>query len=151
MKILLLLLLPFNCFAAELVLEQGKSTVWFSGSNAYTSAAYSAIAIRSEGNQFVEVIQGGWSGVNNSRFAGLSLGVRSKGKYYAELGLGGAYLIHPHTTQLDGKKQFLISVGIGGRFDNLFFTLRLRHFSNAETQGKNHGFEVLVSSLGVVF
>lgn len=151
MKILLLLLLPFNCFAAELIIENGKATSWYADPYAYTPASYTGIGFRSEGDQFTELLFGGWEGVNNSRFIGLSSGVRSKGKFFAEVALGGAYLLNPRTTQLDGNDQFLISVGVGGRFDNLFTTVRIRHFSNANTQGKNPGFEVIVVSIGVLF
>lgn len=151
MKYLLLLLLPFNAWGTELIIEQGRATTWFADPRYYSPARYGAIALRSNGPRFVEVIQGGWSGENSSRFVGLSFGSRSQGKFFAEWSLGGALLLKPETTQLDGSKQFLISVGIGARWDNLFTTVRLRHFSNANTQGKNHGFEVLVGSVGVVF
>jgi len=147
----LLLLLPFNCFATELIIEHGKATTWFADTDQYTPATYSAVGLRTSGKQFTEILQGGWEGVNNSRFIGLSFGSRSEGKYFAEYTLGGAFLLRHETTQLDGNKQFLISVGIGTRFDNLFITVRLRHFSNANTQGKNHGFEVITGSLGVIF
>jgi len=151
MKYLLLLLLPFNAWGAELIIEQGKSTTWFADTRYYTPATYGAVALRSEGLRFAEVIQGGWSGANNSRFVGLSLGSRSQGKYFAEWGLGGVYLITPETTQLDGRYQLLITLGIGVKVDNLFVTARLRHFSNGNTQDYNHGFEVIAGSLGVIF
>lgn len=151
MKILLLLLLPFNVFAAELIIEHGKATVWFSDPKYYTPASYSAVIIRTEGDLFAEAIQGNWEGVNNSLFYGLGVGGRSSGKFFAEWGLGRVKLLKPQTTQLDGDGQFLVTLGIGGRFDNLFATVRLRHFSNANTQGKNHGFEVLTGSIGAVF
>ena len=151
MKILLLLLLPFNVFATELIIEQGRATTWFADTRYYTPARYGAVALRSNGPQFVEVIQGGWSGENNSRFVGLSLGSRSQGKFFAEWSLGGVFLLKPETTQLDGSKQLLISVGVGARWDNLFTTVRLRHFSNGNTQGDNHGFEVFIGSAGIIF
>jgi len=149
--LLLLLLLPVNAFAAELIIEQGRATTWFADPNQYTSASYGAVALRSNGPQFIEIIQGGWEGVNNSRFVGLSLGGRTQGKYFAEYALGGAYLLSPDTAQLDGNAQFLITLGIGAKVDNLFVTARLRYFSNGNTQGDNNGFEVLMGGLGVVF
>lgn len=149
--LLLLLLLPVNVFAVELIIEQGRATTWFADTDQYTSAGYGAVALRSNGPRFTEIIQGGWQGVNNSRFVGLSFGGRSQGKYFAEYTLGGAFLLKPETAQLDGNEQIMLSVGIGGRFDNLFATVRLRHFSNANTKGDNHGFEVIVGSLGVIF
>lgn len=152
MKILLLLLLlPFNVLGAELIIEKGQSTVWFADPKYYTPASYGAVAVRSEGNLFIEAIQGGWSGVNNSRFIGLSIGGRSKDKFFAEWAVGRVHLLKPETTQLDGPEQFLLTLGIGGKFDNLFITARLRHFSNGNVKGSNHGFEVLAGSIGIEF
>lgn len=145
------MLMSFNTFGAEFILENGKAVSWYQDPHAFTPASYTGIAFRSEGNDFTEVLFGGWEGENNSRFVGLSLGVKSKGKYFGEFALGGAYLLDPRTTQLDGNEQFLITAGIGMKHENIFLTARLRHISNANTQGKNHGFEVLVGSLGVKF
>ena len=136
---------------SEVLIEQGQSTILFADPQAYTPATYTAMAYRSEGPKYIELIQGGWTGVNSSRFLGASVGGRSPGQYFVEYSLGGVYLLYPETVQLDGNKQFLITLGIGARFDNLYTTVRLRHFSNANTQGKNRGFEVLVFSLGVKF
>ena len=134
--------------ATELFIEQGKSTVWFSDTNYYTPATYGAVGVR---YKCLEILQGGWSGVNNSRFASVSLGGRSEGKFFAEGYLGYARLVRPHTTQLDGHNQILVTFGIGGKWDNLYTTVRVRHFSNLNTQGKNHGFEVILLSGGVEF
>ena len=134
--------------AAELHIEQGRSTVWFAYPDHYTPAKYGAVAVRFGS---LEIIQGGWSGVNNSRFIGSSYVHRTKGRIFAEFGLGGAYLLKPKTSQLDGNEQFLITVGIGYKFENFFLTGRLRHFSNLNTLGKNHGFEVFLLSGGAEF
>lgn len=147
----LLLLLSFNVYGAELIIEQGESTVWFANPNYYTEAKYGALALRTEGRLYLEAIQGGWRGENSSRFAGGSLGVKSSGKYFAEASLGGVRLIKPQTSQLDGKYQFLVSVGLGVRFDDLLLYGKLRHFSNGNTLGRNRGFDVLLGGLGVRF
>lgn len=136
------------CSADEFVIESGQSTSVFVDPHYYAPAVYSAIAYRTRN---FEYIIGGWRGDNHSRFAAISMYHRTKGDYFAELGLGGVRLLEPDTTQLDGNYQFLITVGIGARVDNLFLGLRLRHFSNAGTLGKNRGFEVMPLSVGVTF
>lgn len=146
-----LVLLSFNTFGAELSIEQGKSTTWFADTRFYTPANYGAVSLRTDGTVYLEAIQGGWEGKNNSRFIGGSLGIRSSKKFFAEGSLGVVRLLTPRTTQLDGPNQFLVSVGLGVKIDNLIGSIRLRHFSNANTQGKNHGFEVKLFSIGVVF
>ena len=147
----LLLLLSFNVYGAELIIEQGRATTWFSVTEHYTPATYGAVGLRTNESQFFEILQGAWEGENNAQFGSLSYGLRTKDKYFAELSLGAVQLFNANTTQLNGDKQILITIGIGTKFDNLFITARLRHFSNAGTQGDNHGFEVFVGSLGVQF
>jgi hypothetical protein len=147
----LLLLLSFNVYGAEFIIEQGESTVWFANPNYYTEAKYGALALRTEGQLYLEAIQGGWRGENSSRFAGGSLGVKSSGKYFAEASLGVVRLIKPKTSQLSGRYQFLVSAGIGLIADNLIFYGKLRHFSNGGTVNNNIGFDVALIGVGVVF
>ncbi len=151
MKYLLLLLLSFNVYGAEFIIEQGKSTVWLANPNYYTEARYGALALRTEGSVYLEAIQGGWRGENNSRFAGGSLGFKSSGKYFVEASIGGVRLIKPQTSQLDGKYQFLVSAGLGFMMDDLIIYGKLRHFSNGNTLGRNRGFDVKLLGIGVRF
>lgn len=144
----LLFLVSFNVCGAELGIEHGQSTVWFSDARYYTPATYGAVTVRFDN---VELIQGGWAGENSSRFIGGSHSLRSKGKFFAEGGVGGVYLITPKTSQLDGRGQFIFTVGVGCIIDDLVLTGKIRHFSNGSTQKTNKGFEVILGSIGVMF
>jgi len=151
MKSLLLLLLSFNAYGAEFIIEQGNSDTWFANPNYYTDNKYTAIAIRTEGAVFYEAIQGSWMGESNARFFGGSVGVKSSGKFFAEASLGGVKLVRPKTNQLDGKYQFLISTGLGYRIDEAFVYAKLRHLSNAGTLGNNRGMDFRLIGIGVAF
>lgn len=150
--IIIMLLLPINLvFGAEVIIEQGGSNPWFSDSSKYQSAQYTAVAMRFGERRFIEVIQGGWAGEHSANFSGLGVGFRTDGQYYLDSSIGAVHLFKPETERLDGRNQFLLSLGIGARIDNLRLGVRLRHLSNGGTKGKNDGVDFLGGSIGIIF
>jgi hypothetical protein len=139
------LLLPVNCYALELDLEQGSTAQYFSGG--YTSGNYNAFSLR---YGYFELVQGGWYGQTRGRFTSLGASIRSSGPWFAEAGLGLAY-VETTSKQLDGHGQFLTTLGVGRRIDNLTVSVKFRHLSNADTQGRNLGMDFELLSIGAAF
>lgn len=137
--------------AWEVGIEKGQATALSAGPKNYRPASFTAVTLRYGETHFVEAIQGAWTGEYTSRFAGLSYGYRTSKRFFVEPLLGWAHLFDPNTPLLDGNEQFLLSLGVGFKYENLKTILKIRHFSNANTQGKNIGFEVYVLNIGIFF
>ena len=141
----LLFLVSFNVYALELGLEQGSTAQYFSGG--YTSGSYNAFSLRSG---YFELVQGGWHGQTRGRFKSLGASIRSSEPWFAEVGLGLAY-VETTSKQLDGHGQFLTTLGVGRRIDNLTVSVKFRHISNAGTQGRNVGMDFKLASIEIAF
>lgn len=145
-------MLPLNSYALELGLEQGSTGHFLASPQYAIPAKYEAITLRYGDSTYIEGIMSGWKGVNNSaRFNGVSLGFRSSGKWFTEGSVGFGFLLAPETENLDGKYQFLLSAGIGYKYETLIITYKYRHLSNANTQGNNVGVDFKIISLSVIF
>lgn len=142
MKYSLLLLLLSVCgsaVSAELLLEKGERHIFFARPDNFSQAFYSAIAIRSDGDLFVEGIQGGWHGKEYARFTGMGIGGKSKNKWFVEYVISVVYLTESTLTDQGGDYQALLTAGIGYKVNNFSLVLRFRHFSNGNTQDDNYG------------
>lgn len=131
-------------YAWEVGLEEGRSASFMANPKYYTSSKYTAATLR-EGP--VEVIQGGWVGESYGRFIGISGAYRSPENLFLDLSFGGVYLIDYSGDQLDGNKQFTFSIGIGQKVDNVSVMVKVRHFSNGNSQGSNWGQDFIIFNL----
>lgn len=127
-------------------LEQGESNSFMANPEYYTKSKYSAVTQRWG---YTEAIIGSWYGESYGRFVGLSAAYTSPGRTFYDLSFGGIYLIDYSGDQLDGRNQFMFSVGIGRRFDDLLVSVKFRHTSNSNTQGKNWGQEFIVFNISI--
>lgn len=140
-------MLPFNVYGLELHLEQGQ-TASFMGSPEYqVPGRYEGISLRYGDQTYIEGLQAGW---DEGRITGVSLGLRSQGKWFAEGSIGLSYVLS-ETELLDGNTQFLLSTGIGYKYESFIVCLKYRHLSNANTQGNNLGVDFKLFSLGIIF
>ena len=137
--------ISFPVGAWEIGLEQGQSNSYLANPEYYTESKYSAVTLRKD---HVELIQGSWYGESYGRFVGVSGAYRTSGKTFFDGSFGVVKLIDHQTEQLDGNKQFTFSIGVGRRFDDLSVSVKFRHFSNGNTEGKNWGQDFIMFYIG---
>lgn len=114
-------------------MEKGETTSILARPQHTKPAKYSAIAVRTDREVFLEGILGGW---DYGRLVGLSVGRRFQS---TEFSIGRVYLLNPQPSQLRGRHQFLLSAGIVKRFKNYSIGLRCKHVSNGHREPTNKG------------
>lgn len=122
-------------------MEQGESTSFIANPKYYTSSKYTAVTLRKGP---IGVIQGGWVGESYGEFYGLSGVYRTSGKSFFDGSIGLVHMTHYYGNQLDGDTQFTYTIGIGRRFDDLSVMVKVRHFSNGNSQGFNWGQDFII-------
>jgi hypothetical protein len=133
--------------AFELHLEQGQTASFIASPEYQVPGQYDGISLRYGDQVYIEGLQAGW---DEGRITGISLGVRSSEKWFAEASIGIGNVIS-ETELLDGNKQFILSAGIGYKYESLIISLKYRHLSNANTKGNNYGVDISMLSIGVEF
>jgi len=156
----LLLIFSSPATAIELHLEHGPSTSFMARPEHYQTSTYTGWTVRYGGGFFAELHQGGWVGEAFGRLSALSVGLRSRGRFFAETTLGAVSMHNYDPEQLDGNRQVMFMLGVGARVEDLFVTLRLRHISNASSvtgssdqrqDERNNAADFVVLSVGVDF
>lgn len=138
--------------AAELIFEHGERTAFLASADNFSSATYSAVALRIGDPYFVEFIQAGWRGKEFDRFIGVGVGYKTQGKWFVEGVISAVHLAEDKLADQDGPWLALLTAGMGYRFDEDFsLTLRMRHISNGNTQANNAGRDFIVIGPSVTF
>lgn len=132
-------------------MEQGETTSFAATPKYYVPAKYTALTVRSSGPVFVEGIEGNWYGESYGEFYGVSIGVKSSKIYFVEGSAGVVHLTNFKSNNLNGNDQFTYAAAFGKRFDNMSLSLKVRHFSNANTKGTNYGMDFKLINLLIEF